>query len=179
MAASETWAAQATFARLVNKGVPAQNIKIPNLIALIPSALKRLAGALSQLPPESPKRQLLESATTVTLTAGVGDLAALETAGYLPDTIDPGKISHSSSTYMLQQVPDEAALRFPWANYFIYFCISGNKIKTRDVTGDDPLINLTGDLNVVAVKIPAITALPAQLETEFLDEMEVLALPKG
>jgi hypothetical protein len=175
MAASETWAAQATFARLVNKGVPPQSIKMPNLVALVPDALKRLTKFLSTLPPEHPKRQILEAATTVTLASGVGNLAALEAANYLPDSIDPGKITHSSSTYPLQQVADELQLTFPWDTFFIYFCISGNKIKTRNTDGD--LTTLTGSLNVVALLIPAIAALPEQLWTEFLDEMEVLAMP--
>jgi len=47
MAASEGWAAQVTFARLVNKGVPPERIQIPNLIAMVPDALKRLTKAFS------------------------------------------------------------------------------------------------------------------------------------
>jgi hypothetical protein len=175
--ATEAWAIQRTFARLIEKGVPPEAIKAPNIISLIPDALRRMTFRLAQAPPEDPRRQMLESATTVALTAGIGDLATLESGDYLPDTIDRGKITHSSSTYPLQDVGDELALNWPWDKFTIKFCISGNKIKTRDVTGDDPLTNLTGNLNVVAVAIPALSALKTQLETDFIDEMEALALP--
>ena len=175
MAASESWAAQVTFARLVNKGVPAEKIQIPNLVAMVPDALKRLTKAFANFAPEDPRRQLFESATTVSLASGVGDLAALEAANYLPDAIDRGKIFHNDSTYPLQEVADELQLTFPWPTFYIYFCISGNKIKTRNK--DQSLTSLTGDLNVVAMKIPAIAALQEQLWDAFLDEMELLAMP--
>jgi hypothetical protein len=175
MAASEAWAAQVTFARLVNKGVPPEKIQIPNLVAMVPDALKRLTKAFAQFPESDARRQLFEAETTVALTAGVGDLAALEAANYLPDTIDPGNISHASSSWPLQPLADESQLNFPWPRFYIYYCIAGNQIKTRNTDGS--LTSLSGTLGVVAMKIPTISELKEQLWAEFLDEMEILAMP--
>jgi hypothetical protein len=166
MAASEAWAAQATFARLVNKGVPPEKIQIPNLIALVPSALKRLALG---------RQDAFATQTTVALASGVADLDPLETALFLPETIDPGQIFHASSIYPLQPLPDEAALTFPWSNFFIYYCLSGHVIKTRNLDGT--LDTLAGVLTVTAVQVPAIATLMEDLWADFLDEMEVLAMP--
>ncbi len=167
MAATEKWAAQATFARLRERGIPAAEIKTPNLLALIPTALRRLAQK---------RGDYFQEETNVSLAAGIGDLAALEAAGYLPETIDAGQIFHANSNYPLQPVADEAQLRFPWPKMFIYYCFSGNQIKTLNI--DSSLTSLTGSLRVTAVKIPAIGDLESQIQPEFLDEMEILSLPQ-
>lgn len=155
-----------TFARLRAKGVPPEKIEIANLISLIPSALKRLALG---------RQDAFATQTTLALASGVADLNPLETALFLPETIDPGQIFHPSSSYPLQPVPDEAALTFPLANFFIYYCLSGHVIKTRNIDG--ALDTLVGSLTVTAVKIPTLAALPEDVWTEFLDELEVLAMP--
>lgn len=173
--ATELWAAQRTFARLRNKGIPAEQIKIPNLVSIIPDALRKLTFDTAKLLPEDPVRQILEEETTVTLTAGIGDLSTVEAANFLAETIDRGKIFHPDSEYPLQPLEDELQLTFPWPNAFIYFCVSGNKIKTRNTDGSRT--SLTGDLTVTAIKIPTLDDLDEQLETDFLDHMEVLALP--
>lgn len=173
--ATEAWAAARVFARLTAKGVLETAIEIPDLISLIPDALRRLAYRLAMLEPENPRRQMLEEATTVTLSSGVGDLTTLEAANFLPDTIDRGKIRHADSEYPLQDLVDELQLKWDWPFDFIYFVISGNKIKTRNTDG--ALDTLTGNLTVTAVKIPTLAGLKTQLETDFLDEMEELALP--
>lgn len=175
MAQTDAWALARIFGRLRAKGIPAEAIETANLISLIPDALRRLAFKFALMPPEEPRRQLLEEATTVALSAGVGDLTTLEDANFLPESINRGTIRHADNTYPLQEATDELGLMMPLPAFLIYFAIIGNAIKTRN--DDGQLDTLTGDLSVTAIKIPTLATLKTQLETDFLDELEAVSLP--
>ena len=167
MAATEKWAAQATFARLRNKGIPAADIAIPNVLALVSAALKKMAVMRPDL--------FQQETTVVTLMAGVASLQPLEDNGFLTETIDKGQIFHANSVYPLQPLEDEAQLQFPWPNAVIYYCLSQNSIKTRNTDGS--LTSLTGPLRMTATKVPSISQIDAPIQSDFIDIMEALAIP--
>lgn len=173
--ATDAWVLARIFGRLRAKGIPAEQIETANIISLVPDALRRLAFKFALMPPGELRRNLLETETTITLTAGVGDLTTLEAANYLPESIDLGNIRHPSNTLPLQNVEDDVALTFPFPRFMIYFTIGGNKIRTRNTDGS--LTTLTGDVTVSLIQIPTLAALKSQLETDFLDELEAVALP--
>lgn len=141
------------------------------LLVSINSALRTVAELMAQRAPEDVERQLLETTAALTLAAGVGNLAAWVSANpsYLTKTIDRGKIFHGSSSYPLQEVADELQLTFPWPAELIYFCISGDKLKTRNK--DQSLTSLTGDLTITLLAIPTLANLPAQLEPLLIEAM--------
>jgi len=135
------------------------------LAVSIASALRTVAEMLALRAPEDVERQLLETTvSTLAVTAGVADLAAwvLANPTYLTKTIDTGKIYTAAGGYPLQEVTDELQLTFPWPAFFIYFCISGNKIKTRNTDG--LLTSLTDTLTVTLLAVPTLALLAVQLE---------------
>lgn len=171
---SEAWAIQATFGRLVARGMDPAKIEPNHLLSLVNDALIRLTKAHAQLPSENAQRQLFEQIpTAVDLNLGIGNLGFMEAAGYLPETIDPGKIFHIDSPYPLQPLADQAMLNWPWPSFYIYYCIVGNLIYTLNLDGRQD--TLAGELTVTAVQIPALLNLPPQLQAAFIDEMEILA----
>lgn len=138
----------------------------------IATALRAVAEMLAQRDPEDVERQLLEITVPLTLTAGVGDLAAWVVANpsYLTKTIDPGTITHPDSpAFPLQPAADASQLNFPWPAFYIYFCIAGNKIKTRNL--DESLTSLTGDLTLTLLAVPTLAGLPVQLEPLLIEAM--------
>lgn len=151
---------------------PEQLLSVRSALAVsIKTALRSVAESLAQRDPEDVERQLLETTANVPLTAGVVNLATVVTGNpsYLTKTIDCGKIFHADSEYPLQEVADEMQLTLPWPTSFIYFCISGDKIKTRNV--DQSLTSLTGDLTITLIAVPTLANLPRQLEPMLIGAM--------
>lgn len=152
----------------------------PEVDPALQEALTRVGHKVA-LNPDPNVRALLQKDFTLTLSSGIVDLTTHVTASepMLIEYIRKGTLTHSSSSYPLQWLPDKASLSLSRPTDFIYYCVDGLTLRTL---ANNSLTSLTGTINARVNHVPLITTISTKpsLEDLLVDEvMMVLGLMKA
>ena len=130
------------------------------IVQWIEDALLRLARKVAQS--EDPEiRSYLMRDYTVAVNSGTALLSNAQYQGQsvtepiFYDTIDPRNVTHPSSTYAMQWVPNQQMLSLPRPTAFLYYTVYDGKILTRDLNGSTT--GLTGTISFTANYLPLLS----------------------
>lgn len=133
--------------------------------ALIPDALKRLAGLVGQNAELAP---LLRKDFSVTVTSGTGSLTtALTAAEPLLAKFLPMAYVVTSTGVQLHYLPDRTQLGLGRPMMIPYYTNDEGTIRTRNTDGS--LTSLSTTLTITAQYSPTIGDVPTQIEEMFID----------
>lgn len=166
MAYTDETLSQAVYEAMRLRGMDVGSSAIPRIRAGIRPALQRLSVKVAESPDRQVRNLLRRAfATTITLTSGVGSLAALlaDSRPLLLNAIRSADIRDSAGV-RLQMLADRASLPADGPDAFAFGAVEGSSLYT--VNAADGAATVTGNFVETAV-----ATLPAQLEAMLIEEL--------
>lgn len=168
------------IARVEHLGQEASGFYIPDVIALIPEALKKLGISVHNSNDQT-QIVLLQKIFTPAIAGTLGNQTvdlSTQTSLSEPIIVDPpfATVTHSSFTFRAEWVADSEMLNYTEADQgLLLYTVEGNTLYLK--YGVEITSALAGNLSITASYIPLIASVPPQLQDTLVDILIGMLIP--